>query len=223
MYVRHNHAGQILTTAFSSDWYRFYPAYFSPDQVRRIRTICEKGEEEDAKTYGSKGLNPKVRKNKISWHSNEELFGMISPLMSEANQSSGWNIDITAIEPCQYTIYYDDNNHYHWHSDTIVEDAMLQPGAQGVLAGTVRKVSCVIQLTDPSSYEGGEFEFLQGKERDGDLDGDGFMKYEPFSVPQFRQLGTVLFFQSQTFHRVKPVKSGTRRSLVCWFRGPPWR
>jgi PKHD-type hydroxylase len=49
------------------------------------------------------------------------------------------------------------------------------------------------------------------------------MKYEPFSVPQFRQLGTVLFFQSQTFHRVKPVKSGTRRSLVCWFRGPPWR
>ena len=34
--------------------------------------------------------------------------------------------------------------------------------------------------------------------------------------------GTALFFLSDSWHRVNPVTSGVRKSLVAWFSGPPY-
>jgi PKHD-type hydroxylase len=94
--------------------------------------------------------------------------------------------------------------------------------------GTVRKISCSIQLTYPREYEGGEFELMVGdntesEDKKNDLKGDGFFDIKPLPLPHFREKGSAMFFPSFTYHRVKPVTKGTRRSLVVWFRGPKWQ
>jgi PKHD-type hydroxylase len=72
-----------------------------------------------------------------------------------------------------------------------------------------RKLSLIIQLTDPSEYEGGDFQF------DSDI---------PQPDPaEIKQRGTVIVFPSFLRHRVTPVTSGVRRSLVSWVEGPKFR
>ena len=34
---------------------------------------------------------------------------------------------------------------------------------------------------------------------------------------------SIVIFPSNKWHRVRPVTSGVRKSLVTWFRGPPFR
>lgn len=88
---------------------------------------------------------------------------------------------------------YGIEGHYNWHSDL------------GPDRSSHRKLSISILLNDPSEYEGGDLEFkgLKGE------------------VP--RQQGTAIIFPSFLVHRVAPVTSGTRHSLVAWISGPPFR
>lgn len=72
---------------------------------------------------------------------------------------------------------------------------------------TVRKLSIVLQLTDPSEYEGGDFEIVEGKG----------------SEKLYRDQGTLLAFPSYTLHAVTPITKGTRHSLVGWISGPPFK
>ena len=105
------HEGEILTTTFEHNWYWYFESLFWPEQIMRIREICERGQEEEALTFGidkPENANHIIRKNKVSWHDNEELYSMMRPVMQEVNQASGWNYNITAIEPMQYTVYYGD-------------------------------------------------------------------------------------------------------------------
>jgi len=226
------HEGDILTTTFENNWYWYFESLFWPEQIMRIREICEEAEEEEALTFGrekAEDADHTIRKNKVSWHDNEELYSMIRPVLAEVNQASGWNYNITAIEPIQYTVYYGDENHYHWHTDTITNDRTLHPEADPnhILTGTIRKISCSIQLSKPEEYEGGEFELMSGINKyeenvHEDLKGEGYFKTQTVSLPHFKDKGSALFFPSFTYHRVKPVTRGVRRSLVVWFRGPKW-
>jgi PKHD-type hydroxylase len=70
-----------------------------------------------------------------------------------------------------------------------------------------RKLSCVVQLSDPSDYEGGELQMNSGA--------------QIISVP--REKGLVTFFSSFVLHRVTPVTKGVRKSLVAWISGPNLR
>lgn len=76
-----------------------------------------------------------------------------------------------------------------------------------------RKLSIVIQLSDPSSYSGGEFEFsnLSGAYPTSEQKAD------------IKKQGSVLYFPSFVEHCVKPVTKGKRYSLCCWVEGPKWR
>lgn len=84
--------------------------------------------------------------------------------------------------------------HYTWHLD-ISRNRW------------VRKLSVVVQLSDPATYGGGK---LQAKTGVGTVDMLG-------------RRGTVFVFPSWVLHRVTPVSSGTRCSLVGWYHGPQWR
>ena len=68
----------------------------------------------------------------------------------------------------------------------------------------VRKLSFVLQLSDPDDYEGGNLQLL-------DEAGKSYF------APRLR--GTVVLFDSRTQHRVLPVKSGLRKSIVGWTVG----
>ncbi len=94
-------------------------------------------------------------------------------------------------ESIQYTVYNEnDNGHYDWHLDM---------GTQAV----IRKLSVVVQLSDPSEYEGGTLEINNGR----------ILEVE-------KEKGTMIMFPSYMLHRVTPVTKGTRRSLVAWVNGP---
>ena len=71
----------------------------------------------------------------------------------------------------------------------------------------IRKLSFTIQLTNEEEYEGGELIFYKNGEE----------KVAP------KTKGTIIFFESDIFHEVKPIKKGTRHSLVSWVQGPNLR
>jgi PKHD-type hydroxylase len=101
-------------------------------------------------------------------------------------------------EKFQYTIYKykkKEQAHYNWHMDT---------GSGG---GPPRKLSMVLQLSDPSEYEGGELELLTGT----------------ISTIVKKQKGIIHAFPSYVLHRVTPVTKGIRRTLVVWISGPRFR
>jgi len=102
-----------------------------------------------------------------------------------------WNFDIWGYhDTLQFTNYYGDGGHYDWHAD-------LGPGISN------RKLSVVLQLSDPNDYVGGELQMNTG----GGIT----------SVP--KQYGLLCFFPSFVLHRVTPLTSGTRTSLVTWLCG----
>ena len=69
-----------------------------------------------------------------------------------------------------------------------------------------RKISIVVQLSDPLEYEGGELQISDGGTN---------------RVCE-KTKGTIIIFPSYLLHRVTPVTKGTRRSLVLWVTGPPF-
>jgi PKHD-type hydroxylase len=88
---------------------------------------------------------------------------------------------------------YSVDDHYDWHID-------LGPGKN-----STRKLSLSLQLSDSSEYEGGDLEFM--------------------NVGQMtsREIGTLITFPAFLMHRVTPVTRGTRKSLVAWISGDPFR
>ncbi|BCU93901.1 MAG: hypothetical protein CM15mV3_1870 [Caudoviricetes sp.] len=57
-------------------------------------------------------------------------------------------------------------------------------------------------------YEGGELE----------------IKVLPEETKKYKMdIGDVIVFPSDMWHRVTPIKSGTRVSLVGWYAGPRWK
>jgi PKHD-type hydroxylase len=104
--------------------------------------------------------------------------------------------DIDGFESFQYTVYKSkDKQHYDWHVD-----------AGNLSTPYERKISATIVLTPPEKYEGGEFEIVM----DGQVASPQLLKPEA---------GDVIFFDSRMPHRVRPVTSGVRKSLVAWVMG----
>jgi PKHD-type hydroxylase len=152
-----------------------------------------------ATTVGDDGLVvSNYRKSEISWIDNnpetEWIFRKISEYAIIANKEM-WNFDIWDYQDqLQYTKYYGDGGHYDWHAD-------LGPGISN------RKLSCVLQLSTPEEYEGGTLQMNPG----GNI----------IEVP--KGLGTLCFFPSFLLHRVTPLSSGVRKSLVTWLCGSNFR
>jgi PKHD-type hydroxylase len=73
-----------------------------------------------------------------------------------------------------------------------------------------RKLSAVIQLSDPSDYQGGNLELIDVQ--------NGAPTHE-----EIKDQGTAVFFPSFFLHRATPVTKGKRYSLALWFDGPKWR
>ena len=145
-----------------------------------------------------------VRISKIAWlndlYLREQLFYSVN-LYNKQN----WNYDIGGCDSLQYGTY-SDGGKYDWHID---EEAQPQNvGDQYIM----RKLSMTIWLNDPDDYEGGEF----------DIETQG-----PNISPRYDTLklkkGSIVIFPSNKWHRVRPVTSGVRKSLVTWFRGPSFR
>jgi len=82
--------------------------------------------------------------------------------------------------------------------------------------GKIRKLSVTVTLSDPKDYKGGELEF---DFRNMDPDKKRNVKKCTEILPK----GSLVVFPSFVWHRVCPVKSGERNSLVIWNLGWPFK
>lgn len=130
---------------------------------------------------------------------NQDIVKMIMNFANAANREHfGFDISMGAHE-FQFTEYSGDvKGKYDWHHDVWWEN----PRAHD------RKLSVIIQLSDPINYKGGEFEFGEACDFNSEL---------------FKPKGSVLVFPSFFRHRVHQVISGTRYSLVSWVDGPKFK
>ena len=146
----------------------------------------------------------KLRKSKITWlndlYLRQQLFNSVD-LYNKQN----WNYDLDGCDGIQYGTY-SDGGFYDWHVDKEPEINLID--GQYLM----RKLSMTIWLNDPYEYEGGEFDIeVNGPRKD--------IRYETLKLSK----GSIVIFPSDKWHRVRPVTSGERKSLVTWFRGPPFR
>jgi len=180
--------------------YYFFENGFTPEECDKIIEVAKSFPKQAATTVGD-DLGNKVseyRKSEIAWLNQDPktmwIYDKITEMAQVAN-SQMWNYDIWGYDDeLQYTTYYDDGGHYDWHAD-------LGPGISN------RKLSCVVQLSEPTDYEGGDLQLNPG----GGIT----------TIP--RKRGQVTFFSSFVLHRVTPVISGTRISLVSWLSGANYR
>jgi PKHD-type hydroxylase len=144
------------------------------------------------------GVDPKKRITTISWipfKEMPEMYRDIEATMLKANNNHFGFEGMRLTEPGQFT-HYPIGGFYEWHMDNDVLGKHQPP---------VRKISMTLLLSNPSTFEGGELEFMDDKK----------------SVKL--QQGQAIFFASWLRHRVKPVTKGERKSLVMWFGGPPFK
>lgn len=134
-----------------------------------------------------------------------QVFHTLDYCVNEANdQWFGVRYNPQGARSLQFSIYRGDaeggGHFYNTHQDTSLISAD---------SPTQRKLSVVVQLSDADEYEGGDFEMH-------------YVKAHP-PADSIRKRGTVLIFPSLLLHRVTPVTSGVRYSLVGWYVGPPWK
>lgn len=165
-----------------------------------------KGEVSNEKELVSE-TNEEIRKTNIKWVTDNHLLNrLLMQFCMTANVRSGWNVKISGIEPVQYGVY-EDGGHYKWHVDQ--HKKLISNPMDGL--PVCRKISMSLFLNDPNEYEGGEFD-LEIESPDSEN------RYRTFKLEK----NTALFFKSHTYHRVRPVTSGIRKSIVAWFVGPPY-
>lgn len=180
----------------------WFPEAFTVEECNNIISLAESYGFMSGKISGSEGDestedNISVRNSGVNFlfpsFETSWIFQRLAHVVHTLNDSF-FNFDLTGIEEgFQVARYESPGGHYDWHCDTK-------------LGERVRKLSLSLQLSDPDSYEGGDIELSNGA---------------PFALP--RQQGTVCCFPSWSIHRVTPVVSGVRYSLVCWVGGPQFK
>jgi len=142
----------------------------------------------------------KIRRSQVSWINKTPdtawVFEKLGHVASSLN-TQFYRFDLTGFGEALQLTNYDQSEHgmYGWHQDY---GGKLSPS---------RKFSMVLQLTDPSQYEGGNLQVLTSG--------------EPVNVR--KQRGLIAAFPAYTLHQVTPVTSGSRQSLVAWVSGPAFK
>ena len=176
------------------------PAALSAKDCARLITLVQAHQMKDAGLVGGTSA-PQIRRAKLAWLEDIPAAAWVLDAMiarvAAANRDT-FNFDLTDFgespQVARYTAAGAD--HFDWHADI---------GA-GVWAAK-RKLTIVVQLSDPAEYEGGT---LQLRPDSNVIDA---------ATPR----GTATIFPSFVLHRVTPVTMGTRWSLTLWAHGPAFR
>jgi len=150
----------------------------------------------------------KKRNSDIVWMNDRWIYNEIQPYIYKANKNAGWNFQWDHSESCQFT-KYKKGQYYGWHCDSW-EKPYDKPNSPE--HGKIRKLSVTVTLSDPKDYKGGELEFDFRN-----LDPD--KKRNTYKCTEILPKGSLVVFPSFVWHRICPVKSGERNSLVIWNLG----
>ncbi len=176
--------------------FKILPSAISNEQISKIIKISNKKSMLDASIYSTYKPMQKIRNSKICWISDQWIKDLLWKYVKNANEMN-FQVNVNNISEIQFTEYRsEENGHYDWHHDVNWSSEN----------DFDRKLSVTVQLSDEKEYEGGNFEFDEIK-----------------TNVNFKSRGTILIFPSYLRHKVNPVKSGIRRSLVAWFFGSKWK
>ena len=185
----------------------WFPRVFGKRQCESIIDLASRLPREDAMVAGRGGdaSDQDTRVAGIAWMPTSGefswIFDKLARVVERANRAYQFDL-IGFTEDAQFTCYDSPGAFYDWHQD----------GLEGDLAG--RKLSLVVQLSDPSDYGGGDlstFALASNPEVASAWSDD------------LRLQGSVTVFPAFEYHRVEPITWGKRFSLVCWVGGPPFR
>ena len=146
----------------------------------------------------NQSVNTEIRRSKVSWldtiPENNWVYDRISSVASSLN-ADYFGFDLEYLEMLQLTNYVETNKGtYGWHQDFGYNCPR-------------RKLSLVLQLSDPQDYDGGELK----------------IKHKPQAEIMSKKRGVITAFPAWTLHQVSPVIRGNRQSLVAWVSGEPFR
>ena len=192
------------TSRHMAGWYYFEQA-FSEEEVQLIISIADFFPYIGARVHSQEDGSTvsQYRRSNIKWLSATDdannsirkthwLYDRLMEYIAIANQEM-WGFELHGLtDSIQYTEYDgSEEGHYGWHIDLGDDELSL------------RKISLVVQMSDPEDYEGGSLELNTGG---------------PIVEPT-KTKGSVIIFPSYLLHRVTPVTSGLRKSLVLWAGG----
>ncbi len=172
---------------------QLYQGALSPEECRTVMAIGEATERTDGRVELGEAAS---RVSHIAWiEPSAQTHWLFHKLGALFSQAAQhYGFELTGfIDALQYTVYGPEQ-HFDWHMD-------LGPGAT-----SARKLSMTIQLSANEDYTGGQLEFVNAP-----------------AMNEARAMGAATFFPSYLAHRVTPVTSGVRRSLVAWACGPTFR
>lgn len=176
--------------------YYWFEKGFSVEEVDKIIEDSKNYFFENATTVGDS--SEQIRKSRIKWLPHDGIWEwVIDRLVGQVEEANKiWDFDLSCIiDKIQYTEYQGNGGHYDWHVD-------IGPGNI-----SHRKISIVVQLSEPSEYDGGVLQI-----KNGTFEND---------VPLGK--GNVVVFPSFLLHRVTPLTGGNRKSLVLWVGGSHYR
>ncbi|WP_435259735.1 2OG-Fe(II) oxygenase [Thioclava sp. FR2] len=177
----------------------FAPDAFSPDECDQI-TALARDATRDAGLVGGQTAHS-IRRADICWLDDvpgaDWVLDRMMRIVAEANRES-FGYDLTDFGESPQVARYgaEREGHFDWHSD-------IGAGAWAAK----RKLTIVVQLSDPTDYDGGALELRPNS--------------NITSAPRQRGLATI--FPSFVLHRVTPVTAGERWSLTLWSHGPAFR
>jgi len=168
------------------------PKIFTKDECEKIIALFS-NPTVSALTSGNK-INKEIRSSTHVWvnHNQEENFWLMERLFHFAFQANFriWKFDIVGLFEQIELIRYQAGDFVSWHQDI------------GNGASSARKLAVSIQLSPPESYTEGNLEFILMKKQ-----------------LMYRAQGTGVFFPAYQVHRITPIGSGERFSLVAWLSG----
>lgn len=178
---------------------------FSTEEFEKLYKFTRNLSPEESYIGGGEGeVNRAVRNSETKFFNpcSESfwLFEKINKTVESLNDTY-YNFDLVGYDSIQYTRYSGHRTaFYNWHTDSMFGGAMEHH----------RKLSVVIMLSRPGvDFTGGEFQIAQG-----DLDDCQTIQLES---------GMMIVFPSYMLHRVTPVITGVRETLVTWVTGPKFR
>ena len=175
-------------------------AAFTPEDCAHIIALAGTAPTQDAGLTRN-ATDHNLRRADLVWLDEVEgsdwVMDKIIALVREANRAV-YGYDLTDFAESAQVARYgaDRQGHFDWHSDI----------GDGRLAAK-RKLTMVVQLSEPSAYVGGRLELMPGA---GTVTADTTQ-------------GAATLFPSFVLHRVTPVTEGERRSLTIWCHGPAFR
>lgn len=171
------------------------PEFVSKEFISQINgTLDDADARPEDKQFTAEGKNANT--SVVDSRRIPEIVGEIFNMVYKVNEEVfGYDLFARWPETVNVNDYLTDQE-YPWHRDAVTNNAPHDI-----------KLTMLLNLSE-HEFEGGEFELFTGK---------------PEHVKELDNPGTLCVFVSPTYHRVRPVTKGKRRSISAWFKGPNWR